>query len=207
LRQAKEIADEFGFGVARSDVRTNLGDLSLREGQHRTAVPLYEESVRLADDMADTQLQLEARLGLARALLHLDELERAQRVAEEARAYKYPLGYPGLLALCSIIALRRSETSRARDTFREAVTRADDLLEREARNLGALDAKALALCGLAISEDASLVAAAVEAYRAARAVNSDPGVITSVLQDLHALAPADPTRLLQRARAAAGAKA
>jgi hypothetical protein len=65
--------------------------------------------------------------------------------------------------------------------------------------------KALALCGLAVAEDASLVTAAVEAYRTARAINSDPGVIRSILQDLDALAPADPIGLLKPARAAHGA--
>jgi hypothetical protein len=65
----------------------------------------------------------------------------------------------------------------------------------------------LALCGLALVEDASLVAAAVEVYRAARAINSDPGTITSALQDLDTLAPADPTGLLKPARAAASGKA
>ena len=86
------------------------------------------------------------------------------------------------------------------------MAKADDLLQREGRNFRVLDAKALALCGLAVAQDASLVAVAVEAYRVARSINSDPGVITPILRDLDALAPADPVGLLKPARAAASGK-
>jgi tetratricopeptide (TPR) repeat protein len=207
LRRAQQIADEIGYTIIRAFVRLFLADLPAQDGKGLDAVPLCEEAVQLADEMANTEAQFEARLRLTRALLELGELENAQLVAEEGRTYNFPRIYPKLLALCGVIALRRAEASRARRVFREAVVKADDLLRREERNLAALDAKALARCGLALAEDASLVPLAVEAYRAARAVNSDPGVIASVLQDLDVLAPADPTGLLKPALAAASGKA
>jgi len=62
----------------------------------------------------------------------------------------------------------------------------------------------LALCGLALCGEANPVAPAVEAYRAARAINSDAGVVGRVLRLFDALAQADEAGVLADARAAAG---
>jgi tetratricopeptide (TPR) repeat protein len=120
-QRSQRIADDIGYAIMRAATRGGLADLLSQERQWREAVPLYEEEVQLADDMANTQLQLAARLGLARTLLQLDEIERAQRVADEAREHNYALQYADLRVLCGIIALRRSETSIALDAFREAL--------------------------------------------------------------------------------------
>ena len=58
--------------------------------------------------------------------------------------------------------------------------------------------KALGLAGLALCRDASLAAAAAAAYRDARAISAAPGVIADALQDLDALAAADPPACCSR---------
>ena len=148
------------------------------------------------------------RLGLSRALLQLGDLSRARAVAEEAAKYRYPSGYPAVLALRGIVALRQGDRAAAAEKlFAEAVNEAERLLAGKARPYGAAYTKALALAGLALCRDAGLATAAAAAYRDARAISAAPGVVADALQDLDALAAADPTGVLQPVRAAAAGEA
>jgi hypothetical protein len=65
----------------------------------------------------------------------------------------------------------------------------------------------LALAGLALCRDAGLATAAAAAYGDARAITAAPSVVTDALQDLDALAAADPAGLLQPVRAALAGEA
>ena len=68
-----------------------------------------------------------------------------------------------------------------------------------------LDAKGLALCGLALcTADRSLVVEAKAAYAAARAIISAKGVVGRVLQLFDGLAVADTSGLLLGVREVAG---
>ena len=81
------------------------------------------------------------------------------------------------------------------------MAQADTLLAHTPEYLGALDSKGLALCGLALlGEDPGLAA---DAYRAARAINRDPGIVSRVLRLFDALAVADTEGALAGVRAAA----
>ena len=79
----------------------------------------------------------------------------------------------------------------------------DSLLHKAAQNLSALDTKALALCGLALCGDPGQVAAAVEAYKAARRISRAAGATASALKTFDALAEADAEGLLTEVRQAA----
>ncbi len=67
----------------------------------------------------------------------------------------------------------------------------------------ALDAKGLALCGLALCGAAARVTDAIAAYRAARKINKDAGVVKRVLRLLDALAVVDTDGVLAEVRKAA----
>ena len=72
----------------------------------------------------------------------------------------------------------------------------------------ALDSKGLSLCGLALCGDRAQIPAAKAAYKAARAVTSDAGIVRDVLQRFDALAQADTDGILAEVRpVAAGMKA
>lgn len=112
-----------------------------------------------------------------------------------------------MLALFGLIALRLGERAIAQEAFTGAVEKADALLTYSTQNYFALDAKALALCGLAVCENRpDRVAAAVEAYRAARAINKEVGIVGRVLRLFDALTPADMDGLLTGVRAVAGGR-
>jgi hypothetical protein len=108
--------------------------------------------------------------------------------------------------LLGVIALRQGERPAAQEAFAEAVAQADALLAHTAQYYDALDAKGLALCGLALCGQGDALPAAVGAYRAARAITQVTGTVGRAVRLLHALAQADPSgpELLAAARAAAG---
>jgi hypothetical protein len=101
-----------------------------------------------------------------------------------------------------VIALRQGDRDAAREAFTAAVVQADALLALTPEYYRALDSKGLALCGLALlGEDAGGLAA--DAYRAARAINREAGVVARVLRLFDALAVADTEGALAEARGAA----
>ena len=85
----------------------------------------------------------------------------------------------------------------------EAATLADELLMQSAQNYAALDSKGLAACGLALCGEAARLSDAISAYRAARAINKDAGVVKRVLRLFDALAMVDTEGILKDVRPAA----
>jgi hypothetical protein len=77
------------------------------------------------------------------------------------------------------------------------------LLTYAAQNYFATDTKGLALCGLTLCDGANRTSAAIEAYRSARAINKDAGVVARVLRLFDALAVVDSAGVLKDVRAAA----
>ena len=161
------------------------------------------------------------------ALAHLcaGDLPAARAAAEAARRYDEPQNNHNVLALLGVIALRQDDRPAAREAFAAAVAAADGILAQTPEYFDALDAKGLACCGLALcdgtgagfapSADGIVAAtkpapthldAAVAAYRAARAVNRDAGIVGRVLRLLDALAAGHPqgAAILAPAAAAAG---
>ena len=164
----------------------------------------YREAIDIADEIGNVEFQLEARLGLARAHLFSSDVAASRAVAQAASTYDFPRSNHHVQALLGVIALRQSNLAEAHTAFETAVAQADELLHLNAHNYGALNTKGLALCGLALCGEAHPVAPAVAAYRAARAINSDAGIVGRVLRLFDALAQADEDGVLADVRAAAG---
>ena len=101
-----------------------------------------------------------------------------------------------VLALLGLIAMRQGDRVAAAEAFSAAISHADVMLDRCDQNYNALDAKGLALAGLAVLEGGQRAAEAIAAFRAARAITSAPGIVGRVKRLLDALAPADATGIL-----------
>src|SRR5205823_13221427 len=84
----------------------------------------------------------------------------------------------------------------ATEAFQAAISHADVMLDRNGQNYEALDAKGLALAGLAVLEGGQRAAEAIAAFRAARAITKAPGTVGRVRRLLDALAPADSAGIL-----------
>jgi hypothetical protein len=102
--------------------------------------------------------------------------------------------------MLGVVALLQGDRDTAREAFTTAATEAGQLINLTAERYAALDFKALSLCGLALCGDSAQIPAARAAYRAARAVTCDAGIVRSVLQYFDAMAQADTDSILAEVR-------
>jgi tetratricopeptide (TPR) repeat protein len=118
-------------------------------------------------------------------------------------------------ALHGIIALRQGERETAQEAFAKSIAQADEILAKTPDYYSALDAKGLALSGLALCEvgmdggrkTEDGVKAAMEAFRKARGIAPHAGVVKSVLRLFDELAKCDNEGILKDVRDAAEGKA
>lgn len=74
-------------------------------------------------------------------------------VAKDAATYEYAPRQAQIHVLLGIAELRQGANSAARQSFTTAVEHADAQLQRTPQNYAALERKALARCGLALTAD------------------------------------------------------
>lgn len=205
--QALVIAREIGYRFLESASLINMGDTFVYQNEWTKAIRLYNQAREIADEIGYIQIQNESRSGLARAHLHSGDLEAARSIAESAFKYDYPKNNHNVFALLGVIALRQGDSASAKDAFEAAMEASDDLLGHNEQNYGALDAKGLALCGLALcDEDINYIPDAISSYEAARSITRAPGIVGRVLRLFDELAKADTQGLLSGMREAAGGK-
>jgi tetratricopeptide (TPR) repeat protein len=205
--EARSIAQDVGYRLIEIATTLLLANLMVLENRLKEALPEYRRVVEAADALGDMQFQFGSRLALAWGLMRGGEVAAAAIMVEEATGFRFERSYYELHALRGVVAWRQANQEGARAAFRAAVGVADERLRRQATEFAAAYARALALAGLALSQDAALVRAASEAYRSARAITAGAGLVAEALQNLDALAIADPAGLLKPVRASAAGEA
>ena len=78
------------------------------------------------------------------------------------------------------------------------------MLDYSGQNFRALDTKGIALCGLTLCHQINRSEDAIKAYKAARAINKDAGIVNRVLRLFDTLAVVDTEGILAGVRDAAG---
>ena len=207
LNSALTISKEIRYRSFEAAAQNRLGAVDLDNGEWTRAASAFETAVEIADDIVDPQEQQLARRGLAEAHFYQGNLASSRDMAEAARRYNYPRENHATSALLGVVAWRQADRAAAFDAFATALGQAVELLSRSPQFYGALDTKGLALCGLALCETPSHIPAAKEAFSAARALTSAPGIVARVLRLFDALAPADPSALLAEVRPYAAGEA
>jgi tetratricopeptide (TPR) repeat protein len=199
LTEALGIARETGDRYEEAVALGHLGRAQLASDKADQTVALLEQSVSIADAIGNIDCAVEARSWLARALLRLGEPAAALTAAVERRDLTYPCAEPVLRMLegLALLELRRpDESSRA---FKDAVVAADALLSLAGKNITALEARALALSGLAVvTGDQAGARAAAEAFTRARAATSAPGVVADTRRLLDMITAHDQSGALAR---------
>jgi len=206
-----EIGNRRGEGIYLD----NLAEVLVDEGRYSEAVQRALESVEIGEEISSPDLGSFNNGCLALAHLCAGDLPAARAAAEAARQYDVPENNHYALALLGIIALRQGDGAAAQEASAAAVAQADTLLAHTPQYYAALDSRGLALCGLALCEartrnqvsGRNLVSEATAAYRAARAINRDAGVVNRVLRLFDALAAADTAGVLAGVRDAANGRA
>jgi len=138
------------------------------------------------------------------------------RAIEAALQYDVPSNNHNATALHGIIALRQGDVSAEQQSFTRAIAQADEILAKTPEYYDALDAKGLALCGLALCADngqrtmdngngqSSMVyrQQAIETFKHARMIAPHAGVVKSVLRLFDELVKCDEAGILKDVRKA-----
>jgi len=204
-KQAIEIARKIGDLQGESIGFENVGHAFGDQGRWREAIHSYQQAIQIADEISFPQTQNLARWGLALVHLYSSDLILAREAAEASAKYDVPQNNHHVFVTLGVIALRRGDIDAAKMAFMEAVVKADTILARTAQLYDALEAKGLALCGLAILGDPT-IEDAKSAYRAARKITTAKGIVGRVLQLFDALAVADTAGVLAGVRDVAAGK-
>ena len=157
----------------------------------------------MADTTDNIEPMVRARSGLARAQLQLADPAAALAATATGRDLSYPIEKPTMRLLEGLALLELHRVEESVETFSDAVTTADALLALADRNVAALQARALALSGLAAAtSDPARTVEAVEAFAQAHTVTSAAGVTADTLHLLDKIACHDPSGLVAGIRAA-----
>ena len=204
--QALTIEREIGNRYGEAMTLAGLAEAHRDLGAWGQAVAFSREAIEVADTISDAQAQSQARRTLAEIQLFAGDPRAAQQAALAARDHDYPPHRAWLSLLLGIAQLRQDHAAAAAAEFRDAITQADALLQQASGAYEALDIKALALCGLALTTGPLQAVEATAAFRAARAITSAEGIVRRTLAVFNALAAADPGDVLAEIRPAAEGK-
>ena len=185
-------------GLAWRDLATALTD----QGRYAEAIEAAQKGIRIGEEWKAPRVCSHNYRCLALACLCAGDLAAAREAAEATRQYDVPEANHACLAVLAVVALRQGDHATAQEAFSRAIREADAILAQTPDFYRALDAKALALAGLAICTGSGDLRAAADAFRAARAVNRDAGVVARVLRLLDALGPQGPDSPLAAVREA-----
>lgn len=180
-----------------------LARVLIDNGRYEEGAKLAREGATIGQEIKSPSIIKRNKELLALTALLTSNLVTARSEAEAARQYDEPVNNHNVSALLGIIALRQNDRAAAQEAFAMAVAQSDAMLLHSAQYLTALDAKGLALCGLSLCDSGNHVPEAIEAFRSARAINKDAGIVGRVLRLFDALAVVDETGVLAGARAAA----
>jgi tetratricopeptide (TPR) repeat protein len=199
LAMALEVGDRYG----EANALDYLGQAWLASGDARRAVTLLEQAVSIADTTGDFEPAAEARSWLARARLQLGDPAAALAAAAERRELPYPVEEPTMRLLEGLALLELDRAGEAVRVFNDALTAADALLALADSNVAALQARALALSGLAAATgDPGRAAEAAEAFAGAHNITSAAGVAADTHRLLKAIASHDQSGILVEIRLA-----
>ena len=205
--QALTIARQIGYRLAEAVYLNGLGEAYGDLRSWDQSARYSREAIDIADAIGSAQAQSSTRRILAQIQLLAGDLAAARQTISAARDHDYPADRAALSLLSGMICLRQDRPAEAAREFQQAITRAGQQLEQASGNYDALDTKALALCGLALTTEPGTAAEACTVFRAARAITSADGVVRRTLALFDALAAADRGGILAGTRQAAAAAA
>jgi tetratricopeptide (TPR) repeat protein len=201
--QALTIARDIGDRYNEASTLSSLGASWLALADPHQAATLIDQAIRIADDTGDIEPAAEARSWLARTRLQLQEPAAALAATMAAREWPYPAEQPTLRLLEAVALLELHLTDEAVAAFTDTVATADAQLALADRNIAALQARALALSGLAAATgDATSAGQASQARARANTVTTAAGVVADTDRLLTRITVHDRTGILADTRAA-----
>jgi tetratricopeptide (TPR) repeat protein len=195
--QALTIAREIGSRYLEATALDYLGRAWAASGDVHRARTLLKQATAAADSSGDIEPAVEARRALARVQLLLGEPEASLATAVAALERSYPTEQATLRLLKAVALLGLDRVDEAAQAFHDALDAADRLLALADHNVAALQARAVALSGLAtVTGDRAKVARAADAFTQLDAVTTAVGVAEDSRRLLDMIGDADTAGLL-----------
>ena len=198
--QALAIARKTGDRRSEASWLAAIGNSYADLGQIKRAIEHYEEAAEIGADIANAQVQAEARLGLAHARLAREEWPEALLAAEAARSHGYGAVVPQVFAALGAARLRGGDDANANEAFSTALSAADTLLAGTHGMIYVLYVKGIARAGQAVTGERDAAQAARRAFERALTVAPLPGVRVRTLRQFDLLAAADTEGVLAEIR-------
>jgi tetratricopeptide (TPR) repeat protein len=203
LKQAQHVARSSGAQASEGTALVNQAIVLIDREQYAEAEQQALHSAAIAQAITSPRLASFSSRFLAQARLLSGDLPGARAAAEAALSHRSPEHTQHVLVLLGLIALLAHDREAASSSLRAAMEEADALLAHTPELFKALDTKALALAGLALLDGGQHVSAAITAFRAARTINRDAGIVRRLRRLLDTLETLDGTGQLAELHAAA----
>ena len=216
LQNAREIGNKYG----ESKRLNGLAGVLIEKGDIQNAITHSTESLQIGREMSSSEVCIESGHTLATALLLSEKFNDALQVVQEAGKFNRDTFNFNVSALHGLIVLRQGDEITARQAFTRAIAQADEILAKTPDYYSALDAKGLALCGLALTVGADLrvrpgqthqsapteINNAIETFRQARKIAPHAGIVKATLRLFDELVKCDEAGVLKNVRAAVEGK-
>jgi tetratricopeptide (TPR) repeat protein len=203
--QALAIARDTGDRYNEASALNYLGRAQLASGDPRQATTLLQQAVAVADTTGDIESAVTARSALAQAQLQMGAPAAALAAAGRWGELPYPTEEPTMQLLQGLALLELHHPAEAERAFTSALTAADALLALTDSNVAAIQARALALAGLAAATgDTARTSEAMQAVTHTRTTTSAAGVTADTQRLLELIAAHDQSGVLTGLVAAQG---
>jgi len=112
-----------------------MADLKCAVGDFQDSLEIYKEGITVLERYDLRKDLAESKLKLARALIKLNRLDRAEKLAEESRELRKgdPAGEAEAIAVLVLVSLRRNENDGVGELARAAIDLSDQSLSNETR--------------------------------------------------------------------------
>jgi tetratricopeptide (TPR) repeat protein len=201
--QALAIARDIGDRYAEATTLDYLGRAWLASGDEHRAVTLLLQAVKVADTTGNIEPMVRTRSGLARALLQLGDQAGVLAAVAAVPELSYPIEEPTLRLLEGLALLELNRPDESARAFTSVLTATDALVALADSNVAAVQARALALAGLATAtSDPARASEAVEAFTQARTITSAAGVAADTQHLLKTIIAQDQSGVLAELSAA-----
>lgn len=133
--EAMRLLKNYEKGRFYARALVGMADLKCALGNFQDSLEIYKEAVTVLERYDLKRDLAETKLKLARALIRLQRLERAEKLAEESRELRQgdPAGESDAIAVLVLVALQKTELEGASERAHAAVELSDQSSSTESR--------------------------------------------------------------------------
>ena len=195
LQIVRDLGNQFSEGITLMSV----GHCYLNLGQTKHAIDNFNKALPFLKERGVVSIMRRAYESITLGYMAQQNYVESHIAITEASKYDHPLTNHRIFAILGIIGLIQDKS--VEKIFVTALNESENLLVKTPKNYSAFDTKGLALCGLALCKnDRSYVAEAITAFKTARKITNDMGIVNSVLFLFDEITKTDSNKILSHVR-------